>query len=514
MAKKPKPKNEPVIVPLIPPAGGAVIRMYRIGHGDCFLIAFEGVDPAKPCFVLIDCGYKPGSPKLMEPPTNVRDIAADIAGVTGGFIDILVITHEHQDHIIGFTATNFPDLKVGKVWFSWTENPEDELANRLRRKHNDTLAWLIDASRNLRSLGAVESADAVSTFLEFELGEPPEEFQGKVTNAAAGGGKDPAASVNKQAMKFVVDRSSDKQPAFLYPHEAVRPLPAAKTARAFVLGPPCDEEKLDDLNPIGSEIFGDKHVDAAIAPRPELVAKTGKSPFWNGFVIPLEEARGLNFESSFFRDNYGDENAGKTEQADGEPILANTAWRRIDSDWANPSIQMALAMNNDTNNASLVLAFELSKGGKVLLFAADAQAGNWRSWAEATIQDGSESVSVQDLLGRAVVYKTGHHGSHNATLNGPANSSYPSLGWMGKGKYQSEFTAMITAVRKWAETQKGWDHPQPAIKSALLEKADGRVLQTDTPLETMVAGSNNAQWEAFMGRVKQTSLYFDLKIDP
>jgi len=194
--------------------------------------------------------------------------------------------------------------------------------------------------------------------------------------------------------------------------------------------------------------------------------------------------------------------------------LANTAWRRIDSDWANPSIQMALAMNNDTNNASLVLAFELSKGGKVLLFAADAQAGNWRSWAEATIQDGSESVSVQDLLGRAVVYKTGHHGSHNATLNGPANSSYPSLGWMGKGKYQSEFTAMITAVRKWAETQKGWDHPQPAIKSALLEKADGRVLQTDTPLETMVAGSNNAQWEAFMGRVKQTSLYFDLKIDP
>jgi hypothetical protein len=36
--------------------------MYRIGHGDCFLIAFEGERPEKPTYVLIDCGYKAGSP--------------------------------------------------------------------------------------------------------------------------------------------------------------------------------------------------------------------------------------------------------------------------------------------------------------------------------------------------------------------------------------------------------------------------------------------------------------------
>ena len=39
-------------------------------------------------------------------------------------------------------------------------------------------------------------------------------------------------------------------------------------------------------------------------------------------------------------------------------------------------------MNKATNNANLVLAFELSKGGKVLLFVGDAQAGNWWSWSE------------------------------------------------------------------------------------------------------------------------------------
>src|SRR5881396_1579721 len=47
---------------LKPPPGGAAIRMYRIGHGDCFLIAFAGETPDKPAYVLIDCGYKPGSP--------------------------------------------------------------------------------------------------------------------------------------------------------------------------------------------------------------------------------------------------------------------------------------------------------------------------------------------------------------------------------------------------------------------------------------------------------------------
>ena len=44
---------------------------------------------------------------------------------------------------------------------------------------------------------------------------------------------------------------------------------------------------------------------------------------------------------------------------------------------------------------------------------------------------------------------------------------------------------MITAVRAWAETQKGWDHPLKAIKDALLKKASGRVFQTDTAFAAM-----------------------------
>ena len=75
---------------------------------------------------------------------------------------------------------------------------------------------------------------------------------------------------------------------------------------------------------------------------------------------------------------------------------------------------------------------------------------------------------------------------------------------------------MITAVRAWAETQRGWDHPMAAIKDALLAKAGGRVLQTDTPRETMRptlgAGGTNLEWAAFEKRTRGTDLYFDVMI--
>ena len=44
------------------------------------------------------------------------------------------------------------------------------------------------------------------------------------------------------------------------------------------------------------------------------------------------------------------------------------AWRRIDHDWLNAFNQLALDLDNDTNNTSLVLAFEFAEdaGGPAL----------------------------------------------------------------------------------------------------------------------------------------------------
>lgn len=55
--------------------------------------------------------------------------------------------------------------------------------------------------------------------------------------------------------------------------------------------------------------------------------------------------------------------------------------------------------------------------GKVLLFAADAQVGNWLSWPKVAFpaEAGAVAVTGDDLVKRSVFYKVGHHGSRNAT---------------------------------------------------------------------------------------------------
>ena len=85
--------NDPATTPigkrLVPPAGGATVRMYRTGHGDCFLLAFPGTSPERPSYVLIDCGYKPGSPAFID--TTAAEITKSIRESTGGHVDVAVI---------------------------------------------------------------------------------------------------------------------------------------------------------------------------------------------------------------------------------------------------------------------------------------------------------------------------------------------------------------------------------------------------------------------------------------
>ncbi|MBR1230840.1 hypothetical protein [Bradyrhizobium sp. AUGA SZCCT0182] len=509
-AKKPAPDapaTAAVNSTLKPPPGGAAVRMYRIGHGDCFLIAFAGDNPDKPAYVLIDCGYKPGSPAKLKPPTKVADIGANILETTGGFVDVAIVTHEHQDHVNGLTSTNFPDLKVGKVWFAWTENPDDDVANQLRKKFKDRLLGLIDERANLMGLGNNAAAGELDWYLEFELGEEAEKYNG-LAHAAAGG-KDPAKSANKVAMKYLRE-CAPQDPEYLYPHEKIRPIPGANGARAFVLGPPRDIDKIDDLDPIGDENFGHEMAAAGAGGTP---AGPTTSPFPRRHALPLDQAFTDDKFGDFFEKRYG--SSPVPEPGDGKEISSNAVWRRMTADDAMDAGALALAMNNATNNASLVLAFELSKNGKVLLFVGDAQAGNWRSWTDGEFDDGGKTVTATDLLERTVLYKVGHHGSHNATLKGKVGSGRANLAVMAKGDSATEFVAMITAVEAWAhqKPKPDWNHPLPAIKQALVEKAGGRVLQTDSNLPAGPVGAGAAGWQEFISRVTETPLYFDLIIE-
>jgi hypothetical protein len=503
---------------LIPPAGGATVRMFRTGHGDCFLLAFSGDDPERPVYVLIDCGYKPGSPKhLGDGGARIDAIARAISDSTGGIVDVAVITHEHQDHVNGISQNRFAGITIEHAWFAWTEKPGDALADALRERFHDRLLGLLGARQRLAAAGDEDAAERVrflDQLLAFELGGGDEEdfdapaARNMLLGAAA---SDPLRSKNKVSMQvFKAKAQAAKGITYLYPHQQIHALPGASNVRVYALGPPYDEDLLTDLDPQGEEVF---HFNRD----GELARRASRPPFAGRYCCHEDTAVDDATHGAFFSRFLGPR-AGAASSAPAvaeDEVSDDASWRRLGPESLYSPEQLALDLSDYTNNSSLVLAFELGKGGKVLLFAADAQRGNWISWAGKDWPDGDQTVTARDLLGRTVLYKVGHHGSHNATLDGKPDADYANLSWMGQGRYGREFTAMITAVRAWAETQNGWDHPLKAIKDALLQKAGGRVFQTDTSLAAMqpAPGASAAEWADFQRRAHEDPLFFDYAIE-
>ncbi len=491
---------------LKPPPDGVAIRMYRVGHGDCFLLAFHSDASGRPFYVLIDCGYKPGSTKFVH-EKKPSDIVKHIADATNRTIDLFIVTHEHQDHVNGISP-HFHDFTIKRAWFAWTEDPTDDLANDLRRRHRDQLVGLLGA-RNALALAAADpdndpTVQRLNGLLGLEWGG--EDENPSAVLAAAG---DPQKSVNKRSMKLVKDKASEHGPnrvRFLRPGIGPEVIPGTNGVRFYVLGPPRDEKLIEDEDPVGAEAFPSTHSNPfSFSAAAQSGLEQTPSPFAPKYWAVKET-------SEHYVAFYGSPGTGVND-SDGIEALKDAEWRRIDEAWLHAAEGLALKLNTGINNTSLVLAFELPKSRKVLLFVGDAQRGNWASWANQTWDDQGHEVTAKDILARTVLYKVGHHGSHNATLAGNPEDPHPNLSWMGIGQYSHEFTAMITAVNSWAEGQKPpWHHPLRSIKDVLLRKAQGRVFQTDEEISRQPEGMSDSEWQRFQKSATFEELFFDYQL--
>jgi hypothetical protein len=468
------------------PAGGVRVRMYRQGLGDCFLLTFPG-HVGRPVFMLIDCGVILGTPK---PEPIMTKVAKDIQQHTGGHIDVLVATHEHWDHLSGFIQAqdDFKQFTIDNVWLAWTEDPANKLAKSLKAQRRRALAALHVAADQLR---ANRAAGAPPSPVEEVLG-----FFGGL--GVSGGGR------TEDALRFLKDHG--KTVRFCHPNETPLAIPGVPGARVFVLGPPEDESLIKKNLPTkkGQETYFqplgltlEEAFFAAIRDRVqgEDDEKSMEDQELSQLTFPFDERLKISVdhakESDFFNANYG----FKTNAGD--------AWRRIDDDWLGAAGPLALQLDSSTNNTSLALAIELVGTGKVLLFPGDAQVGNWMSWQQCSWKIGDNgkadrSVTAADLLARTVLYKVGHHASHNATLraNGLELMTSP------------ELTAMIPVDHAMA-VKKRWDMPFRALLDRLQEKTSGRVLRIDKGLGDKPDDVSAARWKAFVARTGVSDLAID-----
>jgi hypothetical protein len=443
-AKKKTVKKKTPKPPALKP-GGVRVRMYCQGLGDCFLLTFRPGQTAKLFHLLIDCGLIIGTP---DADARIQEVAASIVNETGGTIDLLVGTHEHWDHISGFIqATNVfaNDLKIKQTWLAWTEDPDDKLAKKLRDEREAKKQKLALALDHFQKLAAANGTERSPMHL-------------RLTGLAGFFGIDLAAAaaaqegIDKtgQAMAFL----RTKNAKYLTPGKKPPALAGLPGVEFFVLGPPTDEKLLKKDLPTkkGRETY-EEHGQALVGldvPDDSADRQIGQ-PFEDRYGMPLAAA----LADPYFAQMYDN-------QMDEHPA----AWRRIDDVGLFAATDLALKLDADTNNTSLVLGIQL-KDGRVLLFPGDAQVGNWESWHEQPLHDGRQA---QELLASTVLYKVGHHGSHNATL--------AKLGL--EMMTSPELTALLPVDEDVAHNKKGWTRmPFLPLLAELKKRCGGRILRAD-----------------------------------
>lgn len=488
---------------------------YRGMLGDCFLIRLVQGEQAS--HILIDCGLLLGS---AEADARMQAIAADIVRTTGGVLDLLVVTHEHWDHISGFSqaqdvflgapdpATGAETLQVANLWMGWTEKDGDPQVERLRTRFDKAGFALNALAARLESEGAAAASQAV------EL----QGFRGASSNGAK--------RLQGREIMAALKRKSRAAPQFLEPG-TVLPTPATRPGgpalRAYVLGPPRDEQFL----------FKDK--PSAKAPETYLaelklsedilrfaesgdVAADPDTPFAPPYrtlkVADISAAMAagtaLSGDDAWVAARYYGYAGPGTDGAPSprDQLLDEAAKRRtVDADWLGAADPLALKLDSDTNNTSLALAFDLPDGS-AMLFAADAQVGNWLSWHSRTYRDetGTEH-SAEQILNRTRFYKVGHHGSHNATLDAKG------LAMMTR----DDLVAAIPTDEAFGKTQgrSGWQMPNPRVNAALLARTKGRILRNDRHYDRAARAADPELRDVdpgFFDRVEETDLYLEYHV--
>ena len=335
--------------------------MYRVGFGDFFLLSYLQ-DSGVPLHIIIDCGVFKGTQGTGD-IGSIGAAVAHMAEITEGNIALIIVTHRHADHIAGFARCSdiFKKLRVGAVWMSIWESEYSATAVKFQAELTVAATRL---NQHFTAPGAAPSPEnqTARKYMENALGAT-----GEGSNATA-------LDLLKHQLGVVPAYYQDGDTAKL-------PAPLLEAGvRATILGPPpvrdLDLMKLMDLQKgVG------QYLDEAGEESGEVCIPFG--PEWEfPSIEALDALTTESFGALAFREwvpHRSNTACITAQQARGAQMQMEKV---LQGSQPVAALTAAKQLNSFLNNQSLVVLFSFK--GKTLLFAGDAQAGNWEHWLFAT----------------------------------------------------------------------------------------------------------------------------------
>ena len=368
---------------------GVTVRMYQVGFGDCFLLTFEYDGPVAPGMrtkrhMLVDFGRN-ARPHFGG---DMEQVARSIKAACDGQLDVLVVTHRHEDHLSAFgskrVAKIIGDCQPKLIVRSWTEDP--------------------DADPDLNKPGFGIADRQYVAALRGARGFMAQLAEGFALDRTAMGSRLKLLGTTEYANETAVDQLRDWGKAT---GAAAEFLHVGKTTKIGTFIPGVEFEVLSPPLP-------------TIYPNIAKQVADHDKEFWHlwqqRFPMALEAAASLAAAEAAGRSPAsGRRRRSGVDDAPGDIGPVRWLTEKVRRQQVASLLRVVTWLDDVMNNTSVVLL--IKAGNRRLLFPGDAQLESWQ-WITAA---SPKAATNRKNLKKVDLYKVGHHGSRNAT---PKTSLY------------------------------------------------------------------------------------------
>lgn len=431
------------------------IRMYKTGTGDCFALKFYQGDQVN-FNMMIDGGTWSGTQKYLS------KYVKDLKDFLGNKIDVLVVTHEHKDHVHLFDVCKNmfvnDSFEVGQIWMGWTENDKSKKVKEWKKDFGKKKLALANASKHIGEL--VKTDEFASQYKDNLYGDEMLAMRKKYSGVLDEFAelhfslKDGQYLGGLAGMEVVKKDIKTNRYEYLKQGDIKTFAEKLPGVKFYVLGPP------KDIGAVKKE-KGKKGSGEAYDHNEDLAKSDAFSMAMNTINDTSAIIDDKPFKSIY--EEHGDHPLFLTYKNPG------MEWRKIDHDWLLSSGLLALRIERGLNNLSLALAIEIGETGKVLLFPGDAEIGSWASWHTIDWpieREEDQKHFTEELLNRTIFYKVAHHLSHNGTAKslGADMMNHPDL--------------MVMATLDYNIISSSWEGTMPntGLLKDLVRKSKGRFI--------------------------------------